>query len=261
MSYRSLSLHSFWDFFGSPVRRAALDGMSIELAPGETAAVVGRNGAGKTTLIKIFAGLILPSEGEVFVGGADMLREPLAAKRMLGYMSPQERSFYWRLTARRNMEFFGALYGMNAGGVRARAAELAPALGLEDADMDAPFRSLSTGTQQRMGLMRALLHRPRLLLLDEPTRSLDAAAAASFLDLIAAMSRLEGMAVLYATHIARELRFAARIHVMRRGRESWSGTPEEMEKAGAAQGRPPSEAMEAGLLSFLEKDSAGGAAA
>lgn len=231
MAYRSVALRRLGDLFSAGTPRLALDGVSLRVAEGEAAAVVGENGAGKTTLLKILAALVIPASGEARLGGADVLREPLRAKHLAGFMSSQERSFYWRLTVRRNLEFFAALYGMSRREAAARVEALAHATGLAP-HLDAPFRSLSSGLQQRAGLARALLHRPRVLLLDEPTRSLDPAAARAYLDLMERIRREERLTVLFSTHAARELPLAGRVHVLRRGRFVWEGSPAELAARG-----------------------------
>jgi ABC-2 type transport system ATP-binding protein len=251
MVYRSVSLRHMGDFFSAPVERDVLDGVSFEVREGETAAVVGRNSAGKTTLLKILAGLVLPASGGARVGGFDVLKEPMEAKRCIGFMGSQERSFYWRLTARQNLQFFAALYDLRGDAAAARIEEISEMLDVGE-HLDRPFRSLSSGVQQRMGLARALLHRPPLLLLDEPTRSLDADSAARFLDLVEKISREERFTVLFATHTARDLRLARRIHVIDRGRFTWRGTSKEFLDAGGEGSGPRT--MEEALVRMLSRE-------
>ena len=246
MAYRSVSLRHVADFFSAPVEHVALDGVSLEVGKGETVAVVGRNSAGKTTLLKILAGLVLPASGSVRVDGLSVLEKPEEVKRRIGFMGSQERSFYWRLTARQNLEFFAVLYGLRGHVASARVEEISETLGVRKY-LDRPFRSLSSGVQQRFGLARALLHRPRLLLFDEPTRSLDAEAALHFLNLMEKISREETLTVFFATPTARDLRLAHRIHVLRQGRFAWQGTSEQFLAAAA------SPSMEEALTHHLSK--------
>ncbi|UCF81099.1 MAG: ABC transporter ATP-binding protein [Acidobacteriota bacterium] len=253
MVYRSVSLRYVGDFFSAPVKHVALGGVSFEVREGETAAVVGRNSAGKTTLLKILAGLVLPASGSARVGGFDVLKEPVEAKRRIGFMGSQERSFYWRLTARQNLQFFAALYDLRGGAAAARVEEVSGMLDVGE-HLDRPFRSLSSGVQQRMGLARALLHRPRLLLLDEPTRSLDADSAARFLELLERISREESLTVFFATHTARDLRLARRIHVLDRGRFTWRGTSKEFLAAGGEGSGPAPRTMEEALEHMLSRE-------
>jgi ABC-type multidrug transport system ATPase subunit len=253
MEYRSVSLRHVGDFFSAPVKHVALDGVSLEVREGETAAVVGRNSAGKTTLLKILAGLILPASGSVRVGGFDVLREPVKAKRCIGFMGSQERSFYWRLTARQNLQFFAALYDLRGDAAAARIEEISGMLDIGE-HLDRTFRSLSSGIQQRLGLARSLLHRPRLLLLDEPTRSLDADSAARFLALLEKISREERLAVFFATHTARDLRLARRIHVLCQGRFTWEGTSKEFLATGGKGSEPAPRSMEEALSRALARE-------
>lgn len=154
----------------------ALRGVSLRVEAGEIFGLVGRNGQGKTTLIKTTCGLIEPSSGHVRVFGHDTVGALREVKRRVGLVSADERSFYFRLSGRDNLTFFARLQGLAASEIEARTAllsetfELAPVL-------DRPFQEYSSGNKQRLAIVRALLPDPPLLLLDEPTRSLDPISA------------------------------------------------------------------------------------
>ena len=152
----------------------ALRGVDLVASWGEVLALVGPNGAGKTTLLKALSTLVLPDAGTVRIAGHDAARDPGAVRRAIGLVLPDERSFYWRLSGRHNLEFFASLHGIAPADAKTRIAEL-----LERVDLaksaDAPFREYSTGMKQKLALCRGLLHRPRVLLLDEPTRGIDLA--------------------------------------------------------------------------------------
>ncbi|HEX5166948.1 MAG TPA: ABC transporter ATP-binding protein [Thermomicrobiales bacterium] len=150
----------------------ALDGMSFSVEPGECVALVGPNGAGKSTLLRILATVILPTSGTARVCGYDVASQPKGVRRLAGVMTGDDRSFFWRLTGRENLLFFAELQGLSTTIARQRVNELLDTLSLSFA-ADRRFSGYSTGMRQRLGLARALLHHPRVLLLDEPTANLD----------------------------------------------------------------------------------------
>jgi ABC-2 type transport system ATP-binding protein len=154
----------------------ALNDVSFSLRRGETLGLLGPNGSGKTTLLKIISTLIEPSAGEVRLDGIDVCLRPETARKRLGLVTCDERSFYWRLSARENLRFFGALYGMESESVKQRSETLLDMLGLAYA-ADRPFQSYSSGMKQKLAIARGLLAQPSLVLYDEPTRSLDPLSA------------------------------------------------------------------------------------
>ena len=157
----------------------ALGGISFRVASGEALALIGANGAGKSTLLRILATLFLPTQGRAEVAGFDVVREPARVRGQLGLYTGADAAFYGRLTARENLEFFATLNNLPRRETARSIARNAELLGLGEA-LDRQVRTLSTGTAHRLGLARALLHEPAVLLLDEPTRSLDPLAAAEF---------------------------------------------------------------------------------
>lgn len=222
----------------------ALENVDLRLKSGETLAVLGTNGAGKTTLIKLAANLLLPTAGELRVCGLDCRSRGGEIRSKVGLATADERSFYWRLSPRRNLEFFAALRGMNTGETARRLGELEERLGL-GAFLDLPFSDLSSGMRQRVGLARALLHRPQLLLLDEPTHSLSPEAVLEVDRLIAEQSK-EGCAVLLATQSPAEAcRLGDRLCVMHAGRILFDGVleglREEAQSLGLRGEAPPEE--------------------
>jgi ABC-2 type transport system ATP-binding protein len=156
--------------------KQALNNLSLEVNEGEIVGLLGPNGAGKTTLSKIITTLIHPSEGEVRLFGVDVRNDPYAARGMMGLVTCDERSFYWRLTGRQNLRFFGALYGVSEHDIEERSAEILATLDLTHA-ADRPYHSYSSGMKQKLAIARGLLSHPRLLIYDEPTRSLDPLSA------------------------------------------------------------------------------------
>lgn len=163
--------------FTPPKAVRALDNVSFTLDKGKVLAILGPNGAGKTTLLKILSTLIIPDAGTATINGLSLGRDDDAIKASVGLMASAERSFYWRLTGRQNLEFFAALYGLKPKDARARIAELSGLFAIDY--LDRRFDSYSTGMQQKLALMRAVIHDPEFLLLDEPARSLDYPTAAA----------------------------------------------------------------------------------
>jgi len=158
------------------VQVQALREVSFEVREGETFGLLGPNGAGKTTLLKIVSSLIVPDTGSVAVGGHDVHQDETAARRLLGLVTCDERSFYWRLTGRQNLGFFATLYGLHGRARRSRVEELLAAVGLEHA-ADRRYDGYSSGMKQKLAIARGLLSDPKLVLYDEPTRSLDPLSA------------------------------------------------------------------------------------
>ena len=156
--------------------QAALRDVSFTVREGEMVGLLGPNGAGKTSLLKSIATLLRVSSGRILVQGCNVDANPIAARRLMGLVTCDERSFYWRLSGRQNLRFFAALYGVEERTAEARIAELLERLGLAAA-ADAPYQSYSTGMRQKLAVGRGLLSSPRLVLYDEPTRSLDPLSA------------------------------------------------------------------------------------
>jgi ABC-2 type transport system ATP-binding protein len=206
----------------------AVDGVSIQVREGELFGLLGPNGAGKTTLIKMLCTLVLPSSGRARIAGIDLAQDG-EVRQLVGMASGDERSFYWRLTGRQNLAFFGALYGLRPQAVDQRVQALLRQVNLVD-QADRPFRTYSSGQKQRLSIARALLHRPRVLFLDEPTRSLDPAATARLHDFIREeLMRREGMTILLTTHRLEEAhKLCERIAIMDGGRIQALGTPDEL---------------------------------
>jgi ABC-type multidrug transport system ATPase subunit len=213
---------SGWRAFLQPFEKptvAALAGISLEVRPGESVALLGANGAGKSTLLRILATLLLPTRGHARIAGHDTAVDPRAVRRQLGYHAGSDLGFYARLTGRENLQFFGRLNYLSSGAIAARITQLSQQFDLTQA-LDRQVRTLSSGTVQRLSLMRSLLHQPRVLLLDEPTRSLDAIAAAEFRHFLKGEVLRRGeTSLLFASHTLSEVEWLAdRIAVIDSGR-------------------------------------------
>ncbi|MFQ5664058.1 MAG: ABC transporter ATP-binding protein [Terriglobia bacterium] len=242
-----------WRRRGSAARRiVALNGITLEVASGEVFGLVGPNGAGKTTLLKILATLVLPDQGAARVGGFDVVREPRETRRRLGVMLEVERSFYARLSGRQNLEFFAALYALDGPPVQKRIAEVLERVGLAEV-ADRRFVKYSVGMQHRLGLSRALLPEPPVLLLDEPTRSLDPMTAVEFRRLLRdQLAHRQGKTILLASHSLAEVeQLCDRLAVLDRGeivalgsrdelkRQFQSATLEEVYRKAVSRGESP----------------------
>ncbi len=205
---------------------AALDQVSLEVGEGEIVGLLGVNGAGKTTLLKILSTLITPDTGTAEVGGFDVVRAAPNVRRLLAPVTADERSLDWRLNARENLRFFAALHGLRGASLPSRINEVLALVELADTGHKL-VGAFSTGMRQRLMVARALCARPRVLLLDEPTRSLDPLAARAFRTFLrAVVARVHGCSILLATHNADEaLELCDRVAVLHRGRLLAVGTP------------------------------------
>ncbi len=221
--------------FSRPIR-PALSGVSFRVAAGESLAVVGANGAGKSTLLRILTTLLLPTKGLAAVAGCDVVREPSRARRSIGFHSGAEVGFYGRLTALQNLKFFADLRRMSPREAKRRIAEMSGRLGLEN-QLNNQVRTLSAGNVQRLSLARALIHSPRVLFLDEPTRSLDPLAAAEFRRFLRSeVIGRQGTTLLIASHSLAEVEaLADRVALLDNSRLLFCGTPQEMRRAASAE--------------------------
>jgi ABC-type multidrug transport system ATPase subunit len=216
--------------------RPALRGVTFEVRRGEAVALLGANGAGKSTLLRILATLSFPTSGRALVAGHDTSEDPRAVRRQLGYHAGSDQGFYPRLTGLQNLLFFGQLNHLAQRDAQNRITELAEQFHLRDA-LDQQVRTLSSGTTQRLSLARALLHKPTVLLLDEPTRSLDAIAAAEFRRFLSTqVLRNAPTTLLFASHALSEIeQLADRVAVIDQGRLiAFDSVPALLGKTGAA---------------------------
>ncbi|HZN05431.1 MAG TPA: ABC transporter ATP-binding protein [Pyrinomonadaceae bacterium] len=213
----------------APLRPAveALKDVSFDIDDGEIFGLIGPNGAGKTTLTKIIATLVQPTTGTVTVKGFDSVTESAQVRRVIGLAAAEERSFYWRLTLEQNLMFFARLYSIPQRKARARVSELLAQLDLERSARQR-FGQLSTGNKQRMAIARSLLNDPPMLLLDEPTRSLDPVAAARMRSFIASLAKKDPpVTILLTSHNLNEIEeLCRRVAIISHGRIRELDTPD-----------------------------------
>ena len=205
-------------------RFRAVDGIDLVVEPGEIFGLLGPNGAGKTTTMKMLATLLIPTSGTIRVLGVDPLTRPREVRARLGAMLSGERSLYWKLTGRENLEYFAALYHVPPGETKARIANVLAAVKLADRAEDHVER-YSTGMRQRLALARALLPDPPLVVLDEPTVGLDPQASRDLRDRVREL-KAQGRTVLLTTHYMEEAdQLCDRVAIIDHGRIVALDTP------------------------------------
>ncbi len=213
--------------------KTAVDDVTLEVRAGEIFGFLGPNGAGKTTTIRVVVGLLQPTSGTVRVGGYDVQTQPLQAKAICGYV-PDQPNLYAKLTARELLRFVGDLYGVKRSQVERRIEELLRLFDLTAAGDDT-IDSYSHGMKQKTALAAALMHDPRVLVLDEPTVGLDPKSARLFKDILRQMAD-RGAAVFLSTHILEIAEHMCdRIGIIDRGRLIAVGTMEELRALGKGE--------------------------
>jgi ABC-2 type transport system ATP-binding protein len=206
--------------------RKALDDVSLSVDGGEFVVLLGPNGAGKTTLFQLLTGLFVPDGGRIAIDGQDIRRSPAAVLAKLGVVF-QQPTLDLDLTVRGNLRFHARLHGLGGRRAGTRMQEELSTLGLS-ADAKRLCRTLSGGTRRKVELARALLHEPRLLLMDEPTVGLDPGSRRSLLEYVHALCRARDLGVLWATHLVDEAEGADRVLVLHQGQLLCEGTPNQL---------------------------------
>jgi ABC-2 type transport system ATP-binding protein len=200
----------------------AVDDVSFQVETGEIFGYLGANGAGKSTTIRMLCGLLAPTSGQAQVAGFDIGRAPEAVKASIGYMS-QKFSLYLDLPVKDNLDFFGGAYGLAGKGLKARAAEVLEQCGLAGLERDMTG-GLPGGLRQRLALACAILHKPRVLFLDEPTACVDPQARRLFWHVIRALAS-DGTTIFVTTHYLDEAEYCRRIGLMAAGKLIALDTP------------------------------------
>jgi ABC-2 type transport system ATP-binding protein len=205
----------------------AVDHITFEVHGGEVFGFLGANGAGKTTAIRMLTGLLAPSGGNATVAGFDVARESESVKRAIGYMS-QRFSLYDDLSVHENIRLYGGIYDLTGAEIRDRTRKLLARLGLEHAEHDL-VRDIPLGWKQKLAFSVALLHKPKIVFLDEPTSGVDPITRRQFWELIYEAAHA-GTTVLVTTHYMDEAEYCDRISIMVTGRIDAMGTPAELKQ-------------------------------
>lgn len=206
----------------------AVDGIDLDVPRGQLLGFLGPNGAGKSTTLRILTGMLPPTSGTVEVSGIDVVRDPLAVKRITGYV-PESGAVFETLTGREYLDLVAELYRLPAADAAARAARLAELFQLDERVLvHEQLAACSKGTRQKVVIIAALLHRPKVVLFDEPLNGLDANAALAFKTLVTTLAR-EGATILYCSHLLDIVeRVCERIVVLLRGRIVADGSAAEL---------------------------------
>ena len=223
--YASGSEH---DGYGDGEAQPALHDLTLTVRPGETFALLGPNGSGKTTLFRILSTLLRPTQGRACVFGHSVTEAPAAVRQRLG-VAFQQPALDDALTVEENLRFHGAFFGMRGDALAERIGDLLERFEIGDRRGEC-VRTLSGGLRRRADLARALLHRPRLLLLDEPTAGLDPAARRVFWRHLGQLQRRDGTTLLVATHLMREGERADRVAVLHQGERVACGPPDALKR-------------------------------
>ena len=205
---------------------AAVKGISFDIREGENFSLLGPNGAGKTTTISVLSTLYTPTGGDAIIGGHSASKEPMAVRQIIGVV-PQDLALYDDLTARENLLFWGQMYGLGGRTLKARIDEVLAQIGLAD-KANQRIKTYSGGMKRRVNIGVGLLHRPRLLFMDEPTVGIDPQSRRAILDAVKDLNR-QGMTVLYTTHYMEEAQeLSDRVGIMDHGELIALGTQAEL---------------------------------
>lgn len=220
-------------------RVVAVDHVSFSVADGEIFGVLGPNGSGKSTLIRLISTLLLPDGGDIQVFGYDVVKQPMQVQRLINRVSV-EASFFKKLSPMENLVYGARLYGMSGSEIRRRVEEILGRLGLERRSIHAPMEQMSRGMQQKVAIARALLSRPRLLLLDEPTTGLDPRSKREVQAVIRELNQQHGTTILLTTHDMLEADLLCeRIAIIDGGRIVALDTPQALKGAIGGNGHEP----------------------
>lgn len=211
----------------------AVDDISFEVAEGEIFGFLGANGAGKTTAMRMLCGLSLPTSGEAMVAGLDLNKHAEKIKQRIGYMS-QKFSLYEDLTVRENIRFYGGIYGLTNAEIKSRTAEVLANLNITN-EANVLVKSLPLGWRQKLSFSVAILHRPKIVFLDEPTGGVDPITRREFWTLIYEAAS-KGTTIFVTTHYMDEAEYCHRVSIMVDGRIEALGTPKELKANFNAEG-------------------------
>lgn len=203
--------------------KLVLDNISFKISEGDIFGLIGPNGAGKSTLINIMTGLLRANSGEVEIGGHSIERDPIKAKELIGLV-PQELAIIEQLSAYDNLEYFGAFYGLGGRLLKTRMAEALELTGLSDRKKE-PVKKFSGGMKRRLNLAVAIMHNPRILIMDEPTVGVDPQSRNCIFEYVKKINREKGTTVLYTSHYMEEVEnLCNNIFILDLGQEIASGS-------------------------------------
>lgn len=223
---QSIQIHDTHKSFGSV---HAINGLNLSVEEGQVCALLEHNGAGKTTTLRLLLGLLAPDAGEISVFGLDPGRDGEKIRAMCGVLS-EEVGLYEPLSVYNNLMYFADIYGLPRAEAEIRIAQALEQFGIADKG-DLPVKGFSTGMKKKTALIRAMLHRPRLLLLDEPTSGLDPAATLELRNMLMTLARESGATILLTTHnLAEVQKICDRIIIFRHGRNIFTGDIDTLEQ-------------------------------
>ncbi len=207
--------------------KLVLDNISYEVNKGEIFGFIGPNGAGKSTLINIMTGILVPNNGTISICGYDILKEPLKAKSCIGYV-PQEIALIEEINAYANLEYFGALYGLKGKVLKERINEALEITGLSEKKKE-KVKKFSGGMKRRLNIAAAIMHYPKVLILDEPTVGVDPQSRNHIFDFVRSVTKEYGTTVVYTSHYMEEVEeLCDRVFIMDLGKEVAYGNKEEV---------------------------------
>lgn len=208
--------------------KLAVDNISLNIQQGEIFGLLGPNGAGKSTAIKMLMGLLKPNSGDILIKGLDVQKNGLEIRRLLGLV-PQDLAIYDQLSARENVAFFGSLYGLNSRDLKPRIDEALEFTGLLDKQKEKP-KKFSGGMKRRLNIACAIVHRPEIIIMDEPTVGIDPQSRNHILESVKELNR-RGTTVIYTSHYMEEVEMVCdRIGIIDYGKLIAQGTKEELKK-------------------------------
>lgn len=211
----------------------ALTNVSFSCQSGQVLGLLGPNGAGKTTTLRILASSILPDSGEIIINNENVLKQPLLAKKKIGFLS-SKTGLYARLTAKENIEYFAKLHGLSKKAIKLAGEQLYQQLGIEDY-LHRRIDTLSSGMYQKISIARAVIHQPDVLVLDEPTTGLDIMATETILNFIQYQKEL-GRPVIFSTHHMDEVSYLAdKVAIIDQGKTCFEGTIADLQAQASAQ--------------------------
>ncbi|WP_234121901.1 ABC transporter ATP-binding protein [Clostridium hydrogenum] len=215
--------------------KLVLDNISFEVKKGDIFGFIGPNGAGKSTLINIMTGLIRPNSGDIELGGYSILKDPIKAKELIGLV-PQELALMDTFSAYDNLEYFGAFYGLSGKLLRERIKEVLEIVGLTDRKKD-KIKKFSGGMKRRLNLAAAIMHRPKILIMDEPTVGVDPQSRNCIFEFINKINREEKTTVIYTSHYMEEVEtLCNNVFILDLGREVAWGTKAEIKSMASIHG-------------------------